>query len=282
MSNTVYKIGWKLIDADVDPDSKSYHLFWRNASFCPSDFKYVITDPLKKINHFQKSNCICDKDLLLKNMRRMCGAFGKIFAFTPESYTLPNDYMNFLKSYTKNKKEGAIWIVKPSDLAQGKKIYVLSDINNLYYDRLSVVQKYIEPPLTIGGYKNDLRIYCLVTSISPLRIYLYDNGLVRFSTQKYSGDITNVYSHLTNSSLNKFSPTYETDKEVIGSKCKWELKRLKDYFEDNNCTLYPYVMEDIGLLICLTCLILIYNNNETHSNFELFGFDFMLDSNLKV
>lgn len=45
-----------------------------------------------------------------------------------------------------------------------------------------IVQKYISNPFLINDTKFDLRLYVLITSINPLRIYLYDNGLVRFAS----------------------------------------------------------------------------------------------------
>lgn len=55
-----------------------------------------------------------------------------------------------------------------------------------------VVSHYIEDPLLINGLKFDLRIYIAVTSINPLLIYIYEDGLARFATEKYNTKSSNL------------------------------------------------------------------------------------------
>ena len=40
--------------------------------------------------------------------------------------------------------------------------------------------------MLLDGYKFDLRIYVALMSINPLRIYIYEEGLVRLATIKYT------------------------------------------------------------------------------------------------
>lgn len=48
-----------------------------------------------------------------------------------------------------------------------------------------VCQQYVSKPFLIDGFKFDLRVYVLVTSCDPLRIFVYEDGLGRFATLKY-------------------------------------------------------------------------------------------------
>ena len=65
---------------------------------------------------------------------------------------------------------------------------------------------YLDKPFLINGRKFDMRMYVVVTSFHPLRVYFYQDGLARFATEDYSNDpkvLKNKYVHLTNFSVNK-------------------------------------------------------------------------------
>lgn len=49
-----------------------------------------------------------------------------------------------------------------------------------------ICQQYISKPFLIDGFKFDLRIYTLISSCDPLRIFVYKDGLARFATVQYS------------------------------------------------------------------------------------------------
>ncbi len=71
----------------------------------------------------------------------------------------------------------------------------------------AVAQHYLSRPLLIRGLKFDLRVYALVTSADPLRLFVYREGLVRFCTSPYQrpaqDNLDCRTGHLTNYAVNK-------------------------------------------------------------------------------
>jgi tubulin polyglutamylase TTLL5 len=128
--------------------------------------------------------------------------FGKeVYHVIPDTYSLPEEAAEFTDAF---RSEPGAWIVKPPNSSQGKGIYLLDSLNEVQLSENVVVSKYIHNPYLIQGFKFDLRIYVLVTSMDPMRIYLYDEGLVRFASEPYDiNQKLNQFAHLTNYSLNK-------------------------------------------------------------------------------
>jgi tubulin polyglutamylase TTLL2 len=143
---------------------------------------------------------MCKKDTLLRMLRKARIVHGKVYDFFPLAFILPTEYTKFVKEYSQQETKG-IWICKPADSSRGRKIFLIKELTELMYDSQYLVQKYVAKPLLVGGYKMDLRIYVLVTSFHPLKVFLYEDGLARFGTTKYDNDMTdlgNLFSHLTN------------------------------------------------------------------------------------
>lgn len=81
-----------------------------------------------------------------------------------------------------------------------------------------VVQKYISKPALYKEHKYDFRIYVLLTSvIEPMSIFVYNEGLVRLASEKYTKKQTgDNYVHLTNYSLNKANKNYnDSDHKLL-------------------------------------------------------------------
>ena len=73
-------------------------------------------------------------------------------------------------------------ISKPDQLSQGKGIFITNDIDSIGLEEPIVVQEYINTPFLIDGLKFDMRVYVLVTSCDPIKIFVHKEGLVRFAT----------------------------------------------------------------------------------------------------
>ncbi len=100
------------------------------------------------------------------------------------------------------------------------------------YEQQSIIQKYIANPLLIRGYKWDMRIYVLLTKARPLTVYLFKEGIARFSSERYdTKSLKNVFAHLTNTSINKNAVnTNIMSGNSFGSGIKWTFSQMKNLF----------------------------------------------------
>ncbi|XP_078408778.1 tubulin monoglutamylase TTLL4 isoform X2 [Cetorhinus maximus] len=246
----------------------------------------------QKLNHFPGSFQIGRKDRLWRNLLRMQVRFGKReFNFFPQSYILPHD-IKLLKNAWGDSSNRQKWIIKPPASARGIGIQVIHKWNQIPKKRPLLVQKYLHKPYLIGESKFDLRIYVYVTSYDPLRIYVFTDGLVRFASCKYSSSMKslgNKFMHLTNYSVNKLNAEYKPNSD--GKLCqghKWSLKALWAYLNQKGVRtdLLWEQMKDVIIKTIIASES--YVNSQVHlyvrnryTCHELFGFDIMLDENLK-
>lgn len=144
-----------------------------------------------------------------------------------------------------------------------------------------IVQQYIANPLLIGGKKFDLRLYVLVTSYQPLTVYMYRDGFCRFTSTRFtmSGKSTaDDYVHLTNVAVQKKAPGYESD-----SGGKWDLHGFKLHL------ISKYGHARVNQLFCEIQLVVIRSLLSVQkvmindkNCFALYGYDVLIDDNLKV
>ncbi|KAG8514932.1 Tubulin polyglutamylase TTLL6 [Galemys pyrenaicus] len=147
-------------------------------------------------------------------------------------------------------------------------------------------------PFIIDGFKFDLRIYVLMTSCDPLRIFVYNEGLARFATTSYSHPCTDnlddICMHLTNYSINKHSSNFIQDAQS-GSKRKLSTFNM---FMQNHGYNVEQIWRDIEDVIIKTIIsahpIIKHNYHTCFPNhtlnsacFEILGFDILLDHKLK-
>ncbi|XP_075056807.1 putative tubulin polyglutamylase TTLL2 [Mixophyes fleayi] len=273
--------GWEEFD-EQQQDETTWNLQWRTSAFRTSDHDNI--KPWQRLNHHPRTAQMTKKDCLARHLRRMKGIYGpSYYEFSPVVFILPNNYSNFLAEYTKERynKKSSYWICKPTDMSRGRGIFIFQDIKDLAYDCTVIVQKYITNPLLISGYKFDLRIYVCVTCFCPLTIYVYQEGLVRFATEKFNlSSLDNIFSHLTNTSINKYSTSYTADKERVGSGCKWTFSQFRSYLRSLEVD-DGLLWQRIYNIVTMTLLSIAPSIPQYPNCFELFGFDILIDDTLK-
>ncbi|RLN93889.1 hypothetical protein BBJ28_00012938 [Nothophytophthora sp. Chile5] len=261
--NTIYdtllRRGWK------ETTESDWDFYWADREYIYDLLDTVHLENGQRVNHY-------------RNGRESETALGS-YDFFPVTYILPGEYAIFVEEFKRNQ---GIWIMKPIG-KYGKGIFLFTKLSQISDWRTDfrwrpenqqvetyVVQRYISNPYLVGGKKFDLRLYALVPSFFPLEIYLFRGGFARFTNSRYSNnpsDIANSFIHLTNVAVQKTSENY--NKKHGG---KWDLRNLKLFM------MSKHGPERINQLFHEIELKIIMNDKHC---FELYGYDVMIDENLK-
>uniref|UniRef100_A0AAR2JPT7 Tubulin--tyrosine ligase-like protein 5 n=1 Tax=Pygocentrus nattereri TaxID=42514 RepID=A0AAR2JPT7_PYGNA len=265
---------------EVHPNSNDFNLMWTGSHL--KTYLLRTLQDFQKVNHFPRSYELTRKDRLYKNIQRMQQTHGfQNFHIVPQTFVLPAEYQEFCNYFCKDKGP---WIIKPVASSRGRGIYLVSSPSQIPLDENILVSRYISSPLLIDDFKFDVRLYVLVTSYDPIIIYVYEEGLARFATVKYDHAVKNIknqFMHLTNYSVNKKSSDYVScdDPEVEDYGNKWSMSNLTllllmGQIED----LIIKAVLSAEIQIATACKMFVPHRNNC---FELYGFDVLIDSNLK-
>ncbi|KAL4717073.1 hypothetical protein ACJJTC_016960 [Scirpophaga incertulas] len=249
----------------------------------------------QKMNHFPGTFQIGRKDRLWRNLQRLSMKYGTAeFGIMPKTYVLPHDLKLLKHDWEKYAANNEKWIIKPPASARGTGIKVVSRWVQIPKKRPVVVQRYVSKPYLINGNKFDMRLYVLVTSVHPLRIYLYKDGLARFaSVLKYNDELASLndrYMHLTNYSINRLSKNYTPNEDFAACEGhKWTLQSLFQYLKTEKNVNTDALWDSMKDLVIKTIIsgeasissLTKANVTSRYNCYELFGIDVLLDENLK-
>jgi len=172
---------------------------------------------------------------------------------------------------------------KSSPKEQKDKKEITSNLKSPIYNcNRIIIQKYIEKPLLYFGRKCDMRIWVLVTH--TMNVYFFKEGHLKTCSISFDLNSENAFSHITNYSFQKYNSNFQ----------KYEKGNEVPFFEFQNFLdeTYPRrkynvkknLIPQIKEIIKLTMRSAKYkiNKNRRNYQFEIFGYDFMMDSDFNI
>lgn len=245
-------------------------------------------------NRLPNNQHMCNKKSLFKNLKDYYNSQNiEVFSRLPMTFHVEQGLAdpNF-KAFEQEFKENSVWIIKPGECTnRGNGIKVSNSLQEIKEivsggssSRTHIIQKYIEKPLLINKRKFDIRCYALVTCVNGvLQGYFYKEGYLRTASKEFSlKSVHDKFIHLTNDAIQKNSDDY--GKFEAGNKLSYNdfQKFLSVNHPDTNFVteILPEIenivkesMESVKYLIM---------NQKKSLTFEVYGYDFMIDSEFKV
>lgn len=261
----------------TDVESMDWDLLWSHEyPFVKLSNIFANLKPHQKINHWPGNVALASKlELSTSND----------FPFIPKSFKVPKNLENFVNyaSSNPNKKFIQKNISHRNVSMVGERFD--KESGNIF------IQEFVPNPYLIDGYKFDIGVFVLLTSVNPLRLYIFDDVVLRFCHSKYAeNDFSDKDTYVVRKnylgieaipSLEEFYQTHN-EKQSLDSFLRSEKKnpnliwsqienQLREVFLKRESKIDQAVKEE-------------FSDNFYESFFELFKFDFLVTSgeDLKV
>ncbi|XP_053673253.1 probable tubulin polyglutamylase ttll-15 [Anopheles nili] len=226
------------------------------------------------VNHFPGSGYITNKvDLSTTKLQ-----------YIPAAFKLPAETALFREYATDNPDKK---FVQKHNQHRHIQIKGLEEID--FNSNETFIQEFIDDPLLVDGFKFDIGVYTVITSVDPLRVYIYKGDILfRYCpVPYYPFNASNVDKYIVG---DDYLPTWEVPSlKQYYSKYGFGMKDSFDaYIKANGrdpSVIWEQVEDAIRLLILkkeplFTALLPRYANRRNF--FEMMRFDLVVDNNLKV
>ena len=278
-----------------------YNLYWDYPFYNSENIKnnqYALVGkfPDEKINRYN----------IISYYNKLKTQYSKDFNYIPESYFIPEQINLIEKKFNDN-----IWIINKAEKLDNNKSN--SGLNIKYpkiinsfeeikskknYQENLILSKYISNPLLINNKKFTMRAFVLVTGFSPLKLYLYRDGYLIFGQNDYNENEKNyddICTHITSEKneaicqeKNKRTEKYE--ESLFEENCSiWSFLNFERYCKKNNINYIDIINQTKDIIIKT---FISFSNDiikeskarslKDRNMFQLFTFDFIIDSNIKT
>lgn len=198
-------------------DAENWDACWYTGM--PKNLVYKRLEAGNWVNHIPGNNALTIKSRLAETLtmtrERVVaehGAdsdFARRASFYPDTFPMPQSYHAL--QHAAHENPHVRWILKPKNSARGQDISLVRDVAAVPNDPKWIIQRYLDNPHLMHGHKYVLRLYALITSVDPLRAYLYHEGFAKLASEAYDLNTPfNVFSHLTNPDINATNTDSET------------------------------------------------------------------------
>ncbi len=280
---TLEDLGWQ------EGDEQHWDAAW--VTGMPPKATFKATSPARKMNHIPGNAALTVKSRLHSGLsalrERTQRHYGVAHAnterlnFFPRSFEMPHDYPALVEDAAAHPDKR--WILKPTNASKGLGVQVLRDPTAAPLAPNWLVQEYVANPHTIRGHKYVLRLYMLIASIDPLRVYLYRQGFAKLASAPWSpDDIDNPFSQLTNTDINALNLDAEIPVEFI------DLDRYRHWLREqghDDQALFSQ-LHDLATLTALSGVDAMRMRSQEDGAdprgcYELIGLDCLVDDQLK-